>query len=186
LRRSRSRLSRVVLTTGVTTDWWSIAESTVYTASSGGGGTPPPPTGGSLGPNVYVFTPSESQSSIPSQLNSISSAQTGNQFGTARYALLFEPGTYGSTSDPLTFTVGFYTSVAGLGQNPSQVVINGTVDVTTSAQAAHVTRPTTSGARYRTSPSTSLARQAAKPVTTSGQSRRPRRCDESRSTATCP
>ncbi len=120
---------RVVLTTGVTTNWWSIAEFTVYTASGGGGGTPPPPTGGSFGPNVYVFTPSESESSIQSQLNSISSAQTGNQFGTARYALLFEPGTYGSTSDPLTFTVGFYTSVAGLGQNPSQVVINGTVDV---------------------------------------------------------
>ena len=46
-----------------------------------------------------------------------------------RYALLFEPGTYGSTADPLTFQVGYYTSVAGLGQNPSQVVINGTIDV---------------------------------------------------------
>jgi hypothetical protein len=85
-------------------------------------------TGGSLGSNVIVFTPTEAQSSIQSELNTIASDQVGNQFGTARYALLFEPGTYGSTADPLTFQVGFYTSIAGLGQNPSQVVINGTID----------------------------------------------------------
>jgi hypothetical protein len=123
---------RVVLTTGTSPSWWSIAEFTVYTngtSSGGGGGGTAPPTGGSLGSNVIVFTPSESQSSIQSELNTISSQQNGNQFGTARYALLFEPGTYGSTSDPLTFTVGFYTEVAGLGQNPSQTVINGTADV---------------------------------------------------------
>ena len=117
---------RVVLTAASTTNWWSIAEFTVYTASSGSGGSGPP-TGGSLGPNVYVFTPSMSQSSIQSQLNTISSAQVSNQFGTQRYALLFEPGTYGSSSDPLVFTVGFYTQVAGLGQNPSQTVINGAI-----------------------------------------------------------
>jgi hypothetical protein len=119
---------RVVLTAGVTTNWWSIAEFTVYSSGSGGGGTPPPATGGSLGSNVIVFTPTEAQSSIQSELNTIASDQVGNQFGTARYALLFEPGTYGSTADPLTFQVGFYTSIAGLGQNPSQVVINGTID----------------------------------------------------------
>jgi hypothetical protein len=119
-----ARYIRVVLTAGVTTNWWSIAEFTVYAASSGGSG---PPTGGSLGSNVYVFTPGMSQSSIQSQLNTISNAQVSNQFGPQRYALLFEPGTYGSSSDPLVFTVGFYTQVAGLGQNPSQVVINGAI-----------------------------------------------------------
>jgi hypothetical protein len=118
---------RVVLTAGVTTNWWSIAEFTAYTASSGGGGGSGPPTGGSLGSNVYVFSPSMSQSSIQSQLNTISSQQVSNQFGTQRYAILFQPGTYGSSSDPLVFTVGYYTSVAGLGQNPSQVVINGAI-----------------------------------------------------------
>ena len=118
---------RVVLTAGGTTSWWSIAEFTVYSAS-GGGGSPPPPTGGSLGSNVIVFTPSEAQSSIQSELNTISSAQVSNQFGTQRYALLFEPGTYGSTANPLVFTVGFYTEVAGLGQNPSQTVINGAIN----------------------------------------------------------
>ena len=68
-----------------------------------------------------------SQSSIQSQLNTIANAQVSNQFGSQRYALLFEPGTYGSSSAPLVFTVGFYTEVAGLGQNPSQVVINGAI-----------------------------------------------------------
>ncbi len=117
---------RVVLTSGVSTNWWSIAEFTVYAASGSGGSGPP--TGGSLGPNVYVFTPSQSQSTIQSTLNTISSNQVSNQFGTQRYALLFEPGTYGSASDPLVFTVGFYTSVAGLGQNPSATVINGAIN----------------------------------------------------------
>ena len=125
---------RVVLTTGVTTNWWSIAEFNAFsdTGSGGGcsgGGGGGPPTGGSLGPNVIIFTPSMSQSSIQSQLNTISSQQTGNQFGTQRDAIFFEPGTYGSTSSPLVFTVGYYTSVAGLGQNPSQVVINGAIQV---------------------------------------------------------
>jgi F5/8 type C domain/Fibronectin type III domain len=103
-------------------------QSGQVSATTSSSGTTPPPTGGSLGSNVIVFTPSESQSSIQSELNTIATDQVGNQFGTARYALLFEPGTYGSTADPLTFQVGFYTSVAGLGQNPSQVVINGTID----------------------------------------------------------
>ena len=117
---------RVVLTAGGTTSWWSIDEFTVYTDNAGGGGGGSgPPTGGSLGSNVIVFTPSESESSIQSEVNTISSAQVGNQFGTQRYALLFEPGTYGSASDPLMITAGYYTSIAGLGQNPSQVVING-------------------------------------------------------------
>jgi hypothetical protein len=87
-----------------------------------------PPTGGSLGPNVYVFTPSMSVSSIASTINAIATQQTSNEFGTQRYALLFEPGTYGSAAAPLDFAVGYYTSVAGLGQNPGDVTINGTID----------------------------------------------------------
>ena len=118
---------RVVLTAASSGPWWSIAEFTAYSNSSGGGGTPPP-TGGSLGPNVYVFTPSMSQASIQSTINTIDSQQAGNQFGTQRDALLFAPGTYGSAASPLTIPVGYYTSIAGLGQNPNQVTINGTID----------------------------------------------------------
>src|SRR5579885_2007435 len=95
--------------------------------------TPTPtatPTSGppNFGPNVYIFTPSMSLSQIQSTVNSIANQQVPNQFGTQRYALLFEPGTYGTASNPLNFQVGYYTSVIGLGRNPTDVVINGTID----------------------------------------------------------
>jgi len=101
------------------------------------GGTPPTPTptstptGGppNFGPNVYIFNPSMPLSQIQSTVNSIANQQVPNQFGTQRYALLFEPGTYGSSANPLNFQVGYYTSVAGLGLSPSDVVINGSIDV---------------------------------------------------------
>jgi hypothetical protein len=82
-----------------------------------------------FGPNVYIFSPSMPQSQIQATVDSIASQQVGNQFGTQRYALLFEPGTYGSAADPLIFQVGYYTAVAGLGALPGDVVINGAVDV---------------------------------------------------------
>jgi len=82
-----------------------------------------------FGPNVYVFTPSMPQSQIQATVDSIANQQISNQFGTQRYALLFEPGTYGSAADPLTFQVGYYTEVAGLGGSPGDVTINGSIDV---------------------------------------------------------
>jgi hypothetical protein len=85
-------------------------------------------TGGQFGPNVYIFNPSMPESSIQSTLNSIASEQVSNQFGSQRFAILFEPGTYGSTADPLVFQVGYYTTVAGLGLYPGDVVINGAID----------------------------------------------------------
>ena len=56
-----------------------------------------------------------SQAAIQSTLNSIATQQVPNQFGTQRYAIFFEPGTYGSAANPLIFQVGYYTQVAGLG-----------------------------------------------------------------------
>jgi len=82
-----------------------------------------------FGPNVYVFTPSMPQTQIQATVNAIADQQISNQFGTQRYALLFEPGTYGSAADPLTFQVGYYTEVAGLGSSPGDVTIHGTIDV---------------------------------------------------------
>ena len=81
-----------------------------------------------FGPNVYVFRPSMPASSIEAKINQIARQQAGNQFGTNRYALLFEPGIYGSAAHPLFLQVGYYTSVAGLGASPGDVVINGAVD----------------------------------------------------------
>jgi hypothetical protein len=81
-----------------------------------------------FGPNVYIFRPSMPASSIEAKINRIARQQAGNQFGTNRYALLFEPGIYGSAAHPLFLQVGYYTSVAGLGVSPGDVVINGAVD----------------------------------------------------------
>jgi hypothetical protein len=130
---------RVVLTAPSPTSWWSIDQFTVFSnGSSGGGGSggTAPPTGGSLGSNVVVFTPSESQSTIQSTLNTIYNDQVSNQFGTQRYALLFEPGTYGSSSSPLDFSVGYYEQIAGLGQNPSAVTINGAINTFNQCQGS--------------------------------------------------
>jgi hypothetical protein len=82
-----------------------------------------------FGPNVYIFNPGMPLSQIQSTVDSIATQQVSNQFGTQRYALFFEPGTYGSSTTPLNFQVGYYTSVAGLGQSPNDVVINGSIDV---------------------------------------------------------
>src|SRR5215471_5920127 len=82
-----------------------------------------------FGPNVYIFNPSMPQGQIQATVDAIASQQVPNQFGTQRYALLFEPGTYGTAADPLTFQVGYYTEVAGLGASPGDVVITGAVDV---------------------------------------------------------
>jgi hypothetical protein len=87
------------------------------------------PTTTDFGSNVYIFNPSMPQSQIQATVNAVASQQVSNQFGPQRYALLFEPGTYGSSSNPLNFQVGYYTSVAGLGRSPGDVVINGSVFV---------------------------------------------------------
>ena len=89
----------------------------------------PSTTGGQFGANVFVFNPSMTQDSIQSTLDSIASQQVSNQFGTQRYAVFFEPGTYGSSADPLIFQVGYYTTVAGLGRSPGDVTINGQINV---------------------------------------------------------
>jgi hypothetical protein len=82
-----------------------------------------------LGPNVLVFDPGMGTSEIQAAVDAIASQQVSNQFGAQRYALLFKPGTYGSNTEPLNFQVGYYTSVAGLGQSPNDVIINGSVYV---------------------------------------------------------
>ena len=82
-----------------------------------------------LGQNIYVFDPTMPVSQIQAIVDSIATQQVPNQFGTQRYALLFKPGTYGTSATPLNFQVGYYTTVAGLGLSPNDVVINGSIDV---------------------------------------------------------
>ena len=87
------------------------------------------PAAPDFGSNVVIFNPSMSQAAIQATVDAVASQQVPNQFGTQRYALLFEPGTYGSSNSPLNFQVGYYTAVAGLGLSPNDVVINGSVYV---------------------------------------------------------
>jgi hypothetical protein len=82
-----------------------------------------------LGSNVLVFDPGMSTSSIQAAVDAVAAQQVDNEMGTQRYALLFKPGTYGTAANPLTFQVGYYTEVAGLGASPGDVTINGHIDV---------------------------------------------------------
>jgi hypothetical protein len=84
-----------------------------------------------FGPNVCVFSDTMSQATIQADLNAIADQQVpvASQFDSQRYAIFFQPGTYGSASDPLIFQVGYYTEVAGLGFMPQDTVVNGAIDV---------------------------------------------------------
>jgi hypothetical protein len=91
-----------------------------------------PPAGSGqpdFGPNVVIFDPSMPTSQIQARVDAIAAQQVPNQFGSQRYALLFKPGTYGTPQSPLNFQVGYYTAVAGLGQSPNDVVVNGSAYV---------------------------------------------------------
>src|SRR5207248_3727294 len=81
-------------------------------------GAPAWAAGPDFGPNVKIFDPSMSAAQIQSVVDSVYAQQVDSEFGSGRYALLFKPGTYGAT-DPLVFSVGYYTQVAGLGASPT-------------------------------------------------------------------
>jgi hypothetical protein len=112
--------------------------------------TPPPVTSlcgaytsAQFGPNVCVFTP-PSQTTLTATATDLAAIQTvlnniaiqqvplSAQFNNTPndgYSLFFQPGTYGSATDPLVFQVGYYTQVAGLGAVPQDTIINGQIDV---------------------------------------------------------
>ena len=101
--------------------------------------TPTPtgtPTTGTpdLGPNVLIFDPSMSTTTMQNTLNTVFSQQQTNQFGTNRYALLFKPGSYN-----LNVNVGFYMQALGLGLLPDAVTINGSVNVDASWNKGNAT-----------------------------------------------
>ncbi|WP_419692135.1 hypothetical protein ACN262_02735 [Burkholderia gladioli] len=81
-----------------------------------------------FGPNVVVFDPSMSSASIQSLLDNAFNSQLRSptaQFGSQRYAFLFKPGSYNN----INANVGFYTAIAGLGKNPDDTAISGSVNV---------------------------------------------------------
>ncbi|HEY2061052.1 MAG TPA: chitobiase/beta-hexosaminidase C-terminal domain-containing protein [Amycolatopsis sp.] len=100
--------------------------SATYTIGAQAGCTTQPNVP-NFGPNVRIFDPSMSAAAIQSQLDTDFNAQKDTltaQFADRRVAHLFKPGTYNVHDN-----VGFYTSVAGLGQNPDDVQINGDITV---------------------------------------------------------
>src|SRR6478736_2924222 len=115
----RNRIARRLIALGATAGMLA-SFSVAGTASA---------AGPDFGSNVLIFDPSMSTSQIQTAVDSVASQQVSNQFGTQRFALLFRPGTYGSSTDPLNVQVGYYTAVAGLGRSPNDVVINGSVYV---------------------------------------------------------
>ena len=82
-----------------------------------------------FGPNVTIFDPSMPVSEIQATLDAIHAQQVDAEMGTNRYALLFKPGVYGTATQPLQMKVGYYTEVAGLGASPTDVTINGKIEV---------------------------------------------------------
>jgi len=88
-----------------------------------GGGAP------GLGANVTIFDPSMPVSQIQATLDAAHAAQVDDEMGTNRHAYLFKPGVYGTAEQPLQIKVGYYTEIAGLGASPTDVVINGKVEV---------------------------------------------------------
>jgi hypothetical protein len=103
------------------------------------GATPPTPTPSAgapnFGPNVYVFDPTMSSTTIQNTLNTVFNQQQSNQFGTNRYALLFKPGTYS-----VDVNLGFYTQALGLGLLPDAVTINGAVHVSAAWMSGNATQ----------------------------------------------
>jgi beta-glucanase (GH16 family) len=87
------------------------ASATTTTSSASANNAP------DFGPNVFVLDPSMPSAQVTQLLTSLSNE---DQFGANRWAVLFMPGTY-SVQAP----VGYYESIAGLGETPGSVTING-------------------------------------------------------------
>jgi hypothetical protein len=75
-----------------------------------------------FGPNVSVFGPDTSAKDIQAKVDSVFKEQEEAQFGKARHAFLFKPGSYEADVN-----VGFFTQVAGLGLTPDDVKVSGAV-----------------------------------------------------------
>lgn len=77
-----------------------------------------------FGPNVFVYDQSTPAAQIQAKLDQLFARQEHNEMGTDRFAVLFKPGRY-----DVNAKLGYYTTVAGLGQSPDDVDIHGAVRV---------------------------------------------------------
>ncbi len=123
-RGSRRRLSGRLLAFGLAVATAGSVTGTAVAAPSRSADAAP-----DLGVNVTVFDPSMPVEQIQATMDATHAKQVDNEMGTERYAYLFKPGTYGTAEKPLQIKVGYYTEVSGLGAAPTDVVINGKVEV---------------------------------------------------------
>jgi Peptidase inhibitor family I36 len=89
--------------------------------------TPPTSDTPDFGPNVTIFEPGTPSATVQAKVDAAFNAQLRSptaQFGGQRHTFLFKPGRYSAF-----INVGFYTAVAGLGQNPDDVTIQGAINV---------------------------------------------------------
>jgi hypothetical protein len=120
---TRRRLGRV-LTLGLVVTLTAATTATAAPSTQSHGGSAP-----NFGTNVTVFDPSTPVAQIQATLDATYAKQVDNEMGTERYAYFFKPGTYGTATQPLQIKVGYYTEITGLGAAPTDVVINGKVEV---------------------------------------------------------
>jgi hypothetical protein len=99
------------------------------TAGSTATAAPPNASPPGFGPNVTVFDPTMPVGQIQAAVDAIYAQQVDAEMSTDRYALLFKPGVYGTATEPLQLKVGYYTEIAGLGASPTDVTINGKIEV---------------------------------------------------------
>jgi hypothetical protein len=87
-----------------------------------------------FGPNVLIFGATTPTREIQRVVDDIYSVQQYSEFGTARKALLFEPGRY-----KIDLPIGFYTEALGLGTSPDDVQLLGNVHADASAPKNNAT-----------------------------------------------
>ncbi|WP_447001944.1 chitobiase/beta-hexosaminidase C-terminal domain-containing protein [Saccharothrix isguenensis] len=116
-------VNAIALKSGLTNSTVASASYTIGTSA----GCPTQSDVPDFGPNTRIFDPSMPMATIQAQLDADFNAQKDTitaQMANRRVAHLFKPGSYSVHDD-----VGYYTSVAGLGRNPGDVVINGDITV---------------------------------------------------------
>ena len=124
--RSTTIQARLLLVLGLALALAMSGAGTASAAPLAGASADGPPA---FGPNVTIFDPSMPVSEIQATVDAIYAQQVDAEMGTNRYAFLFKPGVYGTAAEPLQMKVGYYTEVAGLGASPTDVTINGKIEV---------------------------------------------------------
>ncbi len=73
-----------------------------------------------FGPNVYIFSPDDDVNKVKTELANTHARMVDAEFTSRRVSFLFKPGEY---SDEVGVSVGYYTTVAGLGALPTDTSV---------------------------------------------------------------